>query len=533
MRRRIAMEVLMLSGCLPVLVLGQQPSRAGTFEVSVGAGAVYLDPQLRRQIQVTDSGVGRVAPAGEVRLGYNLGQMWNVSVGSSVGYVSPALVLLPFVAISWTPDIDARTSPFVTIGAGGSRTSWRGYRATSKFGANVGVGVRQMLGARMALRLEARGQYEHYADAAAIPNAVFNGAGTVGISWFLGGGRARDSDGDGVADRQDHCADSPSGMRVDRRGCPMDSDQDGVADGPDQCANTPSRARVDANGCPVDSDSDGVADFEDRCDNTPSDARPVDASGCPVDSDGDSVADALDRCPDTPRGVAVNSTGCPVDLDGDGVANEQDRCADTPHGATVDANGCPMDSDRDGVWDGLDQCPDTPANTRVDPSGCPVEQPQAQAQPAPQPQQVMPAPVAPVVPVAAPAPPAPAVDTSAGAFPLPAVDASMPLPNVTFTGTAVLTSAAQAELDSIAATINRMPGSRWQISGYWDNSDVPARTLRMSQLRAVAVKSYLLGRGVSSASLMAMAFGSQFPVADNGTEEGRAQNRRVEIKRIQ
>ena len=97
-----------------------------------------------------------------------------------------------------------------------------------------------------------------------------------------------------------------------------------------------------------DSDGDGVADSLDRCANTLVGVE-VDSSGCPVrsdqgaDSDGDGVADASDRCANTPAGVEVDSSGCPLvvaDADRDGVADSLDRCLNTPTGETVDSNGC-------------------------------------------------------------------------------------------------------------------------------------------------------------------------------------------------
>lgn len=120
-----------------------------------------------------------------------------------------------------------------------------------------------------------------------------------------------------------------------------------------------------------DSDLDGVRDRDDLCPNTPSGAN-VDMNGCPSDSDGDGVLDGLDTCPDTPAGATVDAYGCPNDSDADGVLDGLDKCAATPPGATVDADGCPSDSDGDTVLDGLDQCPDTPSHLQVDPSGCPI-----------------------------------------------------------------------------------------------------------------------------------------------------------------
>jgi OOP family OmpA-OmpF porin len=90
----------------------------------------------------------------------------------------------------------------------------------------------------------------------------------------------------------------------------------------------------------LDSDGDGVYDDMDKCPDTPRGVA-VDSKGCPLDSDGDGVPDYLDKCPDTPKGVAVDSKGCPLDSDGDGVPDYLDKCPDTPKGVAVDSTGCP------------------------------------------------------------------------------------------------------------------------------------------------------------------------------------------------
>lgn len=72
-----------------------------------------------------------------------------------------------------------------------------------------------------------------------------------------------------------------------------------------------------------DADGDGVADGQDQCANTPA-GTPVNANGCP-DSDGDGVQDADDACPSTLQGATVNSAGCP-DSDGDTVFDNEDVC---------------------------------------------------------------------------------------------------------------------------------------------------------------------------------------------------------------
>jgi OOP family OmpA-OmpF porin len=59
----------------------------------------------------------------------------------------------------------------------------------------------------------------------------------------------------------------------------------------------------------LDSDGDGVYDYLDQCPNTPKGVK-VDAKGCPLDTDGDGVYDYLDKCPGTPRGAIVDTRGC-------------------------------------------------------------------------------------------------------------------------------------------------------------------------------------------------------------------------------
>lgn len=100
---------------------------------------------------------------------------------------------------------------------------------------------------------------------------------------------------------------------------PIDSDGDGVADSRDRCANTPQGGSVDANGCTAeqaaaDDDGDGVANLNDACPATPGNDDP-NASGCGAsqrDSDGDGVNDAADLCPSTPPGSTVGAGGCPL-----------------------------------------------------------------------------------------------------------------------------------------------------------------------------------------------------------------------------
>ncbi len=161
----------------------------------------------------------------------------------------------------------------------------------------------------------------------------------VGLTYSFAT-KPRDTDKDGVIDKLDECKETPEGVKVDDKGCPVDTDKDGVADYKDKCQGTPAGVEVDDNGCPVDTDKDGVADYKDECPETPEGVK-VDDKGCPVDTDEDGVADYLDKCPDTPKGAKgfVTEDGCPIDTDEDGVYNFEDKCPEVK--GIKENKGCP------------------------------------------------------------------------------------------------------------------------------------------------------------------------------------------------
>jgi len=546
MRIRALLTAVTLATSAPALLSGQphpaQPSapvatqpaprpllaeyagahREGSWEFTASAGAMVMD-----RLVASD----RIVPAGALRLGYNVSQVWNVSVGVGVGYgkeASPARVqtsfIQPLAAVTWTPNINRSTSPFITLGAGG--TMVYNPRMTAQYGAHAGVGIRQMIGTQLALRVEGREQYEHFLE---FSNPTFDGIATLGLSYSIGGGPPKDSDGDGVPDKYDRCPGTPRGAIVDARGCPTDSDHDGVPDGIDRCPDTPPGVRVDAVGCPVDSDHDGVPDYLDKCPDTPANAQVYPASdatraGCPVDSDGDGVPDYEDQCPNTPRGAPVDANGCPRDSDGDGVPDYLDRCPDTPRGVQVDPSGCPIDSDHDGVPDYRDKCPDTAVGVPVDSDGCPVER-DSDGDGVPDSRDACPN-----------TPRGVRVDPSGcPLYDLPAVSASkvVPLTFRAFRGAQRLTAQAQAELDTVAIAMKLATGSRWEVGGYTGSAGSEARNQRLSEQRASLVMEYLVSKGVPAATISAIGYGAQHPIASNRTPAGRRQNLRVEIKRLQ
>ena len=337
----------------------------------------------------------------------------------------------------------------------------------------------------------------------------------AGVVYKMGG--SKDTDKDGVSDKNDKCADTPAGVKVDAVGCPIDTDKDGVADYLDKCPNTPAGARVDGSGCPVDSDRDGVADYMDKCPNTPTTAK-VDATGCPVDTDKDGVADYLDRCPNTPAGVKVDAAGCPVDTDKDGVADYLDRCQNTVPGTKVDANGCSIDSDSDGVSDTDDRCANTPRGVKVDARGCPVDTDGDG--------------VADHLDKCANTPSGSKVDANGCIVLFEAGKKTLTLQGVTFVNAkADLLPESSAALNRVAESLVANPDVKIAVEGYTDNRGSAVVNRKLSQARADAVRNYLVSKGVPAENVTAKGFGPAKPVASNAAEPGRAQNRRVEIRR--
>jgi OOP family OmpA-OmpF porin len=178
------------------------------------------------------------------------------------------------------------------------------------------------------------------------------------------------------------------------------------------------------------------------------------------------------------------------DADGDGVPDSSDRCPDTAAGVEVDSQGCPrvIDSDGDGVIDSEDRCARTPAGTEVDSVGCPI-----------------------------------LVDVDA---------VEVTLEGAFRSGTWELTSAAETDLDGIAQVLLAYPSLRIEIAGYTDNVGEERRNIWLSQTRADAVKLYLSRQGVPRDRMVTRGYGPADPVASNATPEGRARNRRVELRRI-
>lgn len=88
----------------------------------------------------------------------------------------------------------------------------------------------------------------------------------------------------------------------------------------------------------------------------------------------------------------------------------------------------------------------------------------------------------------------------------------------------------RATLDQISQNLQQYPNSLIDVYGHTDSTGSEAYNQTLSESRARAVGNYLSMRGVSAARVRTMGFGETQPVASNETDDGRARNRRVEIK---
>lgn len=103
--------------------------------------------------------------------------------------------------------------------------------------------------------------------------------------------------------------------------------------------------------------------------------------------------------------------------------------------------------------------------------------------------------------------------------------------NITFpTGQSSVRSDFYSVLDAVADVLKEYNKTSLTISGHTDNVGRDDANNKLSQDRANSVSQYLISRGVAGGRINAVGYGKSQPVADNSTENGRSQNRRVEIR---
>lgn len=97
---------------------------------------------------------------------------------------------------------------------------------------------------------------------------------------------------------------------------------------------------------------------------------------------------------------------------------------------------------------------------------------------------------------------------------------------------ATLANSSFEALDNIVEVMQEYPTAKFIIEGHTDDSGNNELNLQLSQDRAAAVKEYLISKGINPMNLSSKGFGSLKPIDTNDTEQGKANNRRTEIKLI-
>jgi len=97
------------------------------------------------------------------------------------------------------------------------------------------------------------------------------------------------------------------------------------------------------------------------------------------------------------------------------------------------------------------------------------------------------------------------------------------------TGKSDLKDAAKTNIQNLAATMKNNPETNIMVIGHTDAVGSDQFNMNLSQQRATAVKSYAAAQGIASSRLSTVGKGESEPIADNSTETGKSQNRRVEI----
>jgi outer membrane protein OmpA-like peptidoglycan-associated protein len=198
MRDHILKTVAALAAFLPILALppmAAQDDRRNSFEFSAGVGVLYTDNALASFLGAngfSDGGTkpSRLMPAGALRLGYAFDNHFGFSIGISGAKADGVHYVSPLAALTYTWNLNARTSPFLTVGTQFTRITGNDRVTHPTWGAHVGLGLRSMMSPNVALRIEGRMGIEHYED---LPGAktAYNSIATIGLSYFTRGRRAQ------------------------------------------------------------------------------------------------------------------------------------------------------------------------------------------------------------------------------------------------------------------------------------------------------------------------------------------------------
>jgi outer membrane protein OmpA-like peptidoglycan-associated protein/opacity protein-like surface antigen len=215
------------------------------------------------------------------------------------------------------------------------------------------------------------------------------------------------------------------------------------------------------------------------------------------DPDKDGISNNNDICPNEPEDFDgfEDEDGCPdLDNDSDGILDAADKCPNEAEDfdGFEDEDGCPdLDNDGDGILDIYDECPNEPEdiNGTADDDGCPD------------------------------------IDELAedGKIILECDEIFEP-------NSAMIMVGGQKYLDDAIIQLKSYPDKKWRIEGHMDSNGNKRFIRSLSLDRAKAVLEYFTYFGeLNRENFQVFGMADNFPVAENNTEEGRAQNRRIEI----
>jgi len=253
-------------------------------------------------------------------------------------------------------------------------------------------------------------------------------------------------------------------------------------------------------GCEGDDDDDSILNSKDRCPEAAEDYDgDNDTDGCPEwDKDGDGIPDAKDQCPTDAedKDGFEDADGCPdKDNDLDGIPDEKDKCPNQPEDFDQfqDADGCPDgDNDADGIPDAKDKCPNQPEDFDgdQDDDGCPdlyksiiIKEDKIELK-----QKIF----------------------------------------FAFNKATILPQSFDM-LEEVASALKEHEKIKVRIEGHTDSKGSDKYNLKLSDSRAKSVRDFLIERGVAADRMIAIGYGETKPIADNDTEQGQDQNRRVEF----
>ncbi len=223
----------------------------------------------------------------------------------------------------------------------------------------------------------------------------------------------------------------------------------------------------------ADTDRDGIDDATEVDTGTDPTSRDSDNDGLPDGREDANRNGVLDESETDPRRA---------DTDGGGMS-DADEVGDASQDPRYRGDD---DRDGDGVPNPLDQCPGTEEGTEVDGAGC------------------------------------------------PALADRMTLEGVRFrTNRADILPESEPVLERALEMLRRNPEVRVEIGGHTDSRGSARRNRRLSLRRAEAVRDWLVAHGLDRDRVEVRGYGSEQPVADNDTAEGRARNRRIEFRRLE